>query len=620
MSNDPSTPNRGNPLPTDPTTPQTAPGDLSDLSAQDSSPQRRRILIGSQRDPAAYRPKPRRDWVPSGRRESDPQEAAVEQDSGKTPPQEGGVSPASSGQPVAPKTAVEVPRANIAVEPAVATPSVESPVVAAPQAAAVPATASVAQPPASLSMKSEGVVVAKEAAGVDSDTLAKDAPRRDRGRGPRRGEKRGAEAIAIPIAAPKKFPPPNLRDRLSPDLEEELQAAMADVPLDSLMNADGAVTSQATLEAESRHTAKVVAVHRDDVFVELGGREQGILPIRQFGEEMPQPGVALDVVVVRFNADEGLYELRLPNVASSVGDWSQVSEGILVEAKVTGHNAGGLECEVNRIRGFIPISQVALYRVENLADFVNEKFTCLVTDANPERQNLVLSRRAVLERDKEETRKKMFESLAPGQIHEGIVRKIMDFGAFVDLGGVDGLLHISQLGWGRVKHPSEVVQEGQRVRVRIDKIDPTTKKIGLGYRDLMDSPWTEADQKYQVGASAHGRVVKIMEFGAFVELEPGVEGLVHISELSHKRVARVSDVVKEGDEVEVAILSVDPQAQRISLSLKTLAPPPEMEATQAPASDKDEPPPPPAKPKKPTGPLKGGLGRGAGGDCFGLNW
>ena len=176
-------------------------------------------------------------------------------------------------------------------------------------------------------------------------------------------------------------------------------------------------------------------------------------------------------------------------MASEVADWSQVAEGMLVEARVTGHNTGGLECEVNRIRGFIPISQIALYRVENLAEFVDQKFTCLVTEANPARQNLVLSRRAVLEREKEEARKALFESLAPGQIHEGVVRKFLDFGAFVDLGGVDGLLHVSQMGWGRIEHPRDVLQEGQTIRVRIEKVDQTTGKISLGYRDMLESPW-----------------------------------------------------------------------------------------------------------------------------------
>ncbi|MGO8749044.1 MAG: 30S ribosomal protein S1 [Thermoguttaceae bacterium] len=398
---------------------------------------------------------------------------------------------------------------------------------------------------------------------------------------------------------------------------------MADVSMEEMLAGGEAVTAQVVLEPETRQSGRVVTITREDVFVELGGREQGIIPLRLFTAEPPQPGAELDVIVVRYNPEDGLYELTLPNVAASVGDWSQISEGMLVEARVTGHNAGGLECEVNRIRGFIPISQIALYRVENLEEFLEQRFLCLVSEADPQRRNLILSRRAVLEREKEEARQKMFESLAPGQIYEGLVRKIMDFGAFVELdGGVDGLLHISQLGWGRVKHPSDVVQEGQRIRVRVDRVDAETGRIGLSYRDLLENPWDTADRKYLPNTPYHGRVMKIMEFGAFVELEPGVEGLVHISELSHKRVARVSDVVKEGEEIDVMVLSVDMDAKRISLSMKAVQPlpEPEMKAEAAPAAKPAEPPLPPPKPKKPAGPLKGGLGRSPEAERFGLKW
>jgi small subunit ribosomal protein S1 len=424
-----------------------------------------------------------------------------------------------------------------------------------------------------------------------------------------------------------RVPRPSARDHLSPELEEEFQQAVGDVPLDALMSEGESVAAGGPLEPESRHTGRIVAIQRDDVFVELGGKEQGTLPVSLLSEP-PQVGAAVEVVVVRFNAEDGLYELTLPGRAFEVGDWSQVAEGMLVEARVTGHNAGGLECEVSRIRGFIPISQIALYRVENLEEFKDQKLTCLVTEANPSRRNLVLSRRAVLEREREEARKALFESLAPGQIREGVVSRLMDFGAFVDLGGVEGLLHISQMAWGRIGHPREVLQEGQTIRVRIDKVNPQTGKISLGYREMLESPWTNADGKYLINTVVRGRVVKIMDFGAFVELEPGVEGLVHISEVSHKRVGRVSDVVKEGEDVDVMVLSVDKQAQRISLSMKAALRPPEPESSpeaQAAAAaelapQRGQPPPPPKPKRQPQGPLQGGLGRSPRGQQFGLKW
>ena len=275
-------------------------------------------------------------------------------------------------------------------------------------------------------------------------------------------------------------------------------------------------------------------VHRDDVFVELPGMSQGVVSLSNFPEP-PAAGSTLDAIVARFNADEGLYELIVPGGAVDIGDWSDIAEGITVDARITGHNKGGLECEVNHIRGFIPVSQVSIYRVEDLEQFVGQKMTCIVTEANRDRRNLVLSRRAVLEREQAEAKERLLEELAEGQEREGIVRNIRDFGAFVDLGGVDGMLHVSQLSWDRVKHPSDVLTLGQKIKVKIQKIDRATGKIGLSYRDTFESPWATAPTRYPVTSRVKGTVSKIMDFGAFVRFESGVEGLVHISELSHKR-------------------------------------------------------------------------------------
>jgi len=412
---------------------------------------------------------------------------------------------------------------------------------------------------------------------------------------------------------------PGRRQKLSASMEAELERAMGGLSLDDLMSGEGS-GPQVVLEPESRHRGRVVALRRDEIFVEFGGREQGCLSARSF-ETPPQPGETIEVIVQRFNAEDGLYDLTLPGISVELSNWDEVQEGMLVDALITGHNTGGLECEVNHLRGFIPVSQISLYRVEDLAQFVGQRFACLISDVNPSRKNLVLSHRAVLEREQEEKNKIFFESLAPGQVHEGTVRKLMDFGAFVELGfGVDGLLHISQLSWGRIKHPSEVLQEGQPIRVRIEKIDRETGRIGLSYREMTENPWTAAASKYPHNAVVHGKVTRLMEFGAFVELEPGVEGLVHISELSHKRIWRASDVVKEGDEVEVLVLNVNPEAQRMSLSLKGLSKPEPTKKEKEEAQEAEL----PAEVKKASPrsnlPLKGGLGKSAGGESFGLNW
>ena len=425
-----------------------------------------------------------------------------------------------------------------------------------------------------------------------------------------------------PAAAEEDDTPviPDRRQKLTATMEAELDRAMGGMSLDELMTGGEVGDPQGVLEPESRHRGQVVALRRDEIFVEFGGREQGCLPARCF-ETPPQPGDTIEVVVQRFNPEEGLYDLTLPGMSAELGNWDDVREGMLVDAQITGHNAGGLECEVNHLRGFIPVSQISLYRVEDLAQFVGQRFACLITDANPSRKNLVLSRRAVLERENAEKKQTFLESLAAGQVHEGTVRKLMDFGAFVELGnGVDGLLHISQLSWGRIKHPSEVVQEGQSVRVRIEKIDRETGRIGLSYREMLENPWTGAAAKYPHNAIVRGKVTRLMEFGAFVEVEPGVEGLVHISELSHKRIWRASDVVKEGDEVEVLVLNVDPEAQRMSLSIKGLSKP-EPTKKETEEAREAELPVETKKSSRPSNqPLKGGLGRAGGGESFGLKW
>jgi small subunit ribosomal protein S1 len=431
---------------------------------------------------------------------------------------------------------------------------------------------------------------------------------------------RGKRKFEFEKKPDSKIEPPNLRAALPPDLEEELAESLGDLSLEEMLAQDNrsAAAAQA-LEQDARVNGRVVRVHRDNIFVELPGMNQGAIPVKHFADAWPEPGTVLDVIVGRFNADEGLYELSPSGGAIDVGDWSDVSEGIAVDAKVTGHNKGGLEVEVNRIRGFIPISQIALYRVEDLEQFVGQRMTCIVTEANRDRRNLVLSRRAMLEREQAESRKKLLAELEEGQEREGVVRNIRDFGAFIDLGGVDGMLHVSQLSWDRIKHPSEVLSLGQKIKVKIQKIDQATGKISLSYRDTFENPWMTAASRYPVTARAKGTVTRLMDFGAFVRLEPGIEGLVHISELSHKRVFRVSDVVHEGQEVEAKVLSVDPDAQRLSLSIKALEGKMETgNAAEEPEPEEEAPPPKPQQKRQV--PLKGGLGKSSGGEQVGLNW
>jgi small subunit ribosomal protein S1 len=412
-------------------------------------------------------------------------------------------------------------------------------------------------------------------------------------------------------------PVPN-RWQKSAEVEAEVEAALGGMSLNKIVEGD-IKTNAERLENESRHRAQVVELHGDDVFFALGGKNQGVASVRSF-KEPPNPGEMVDVIVTGYSSEDDLYLLTIPGGALVAGDWSDIAEGSLVEARVTGANTGGLECQVNNIRAFIPVSQISTYRVENTADFVGEKFVCVVTEANARRGNLVLSRRAVLEREKEESKKALLAELQPGQMREGTIRKIHDFGAFVDLGGVDGLIHVSQLAWERVKHPSEVVQEGQKVRVRVEKIDEATGKISLSLKNPEEHPWTNIEQRFPVGTTVKGPVSRIAQFGAFVKLAPGVEGLIHISELAHHKVYKVENVVKEGQEVECKVLDIDAEAQRMSLSLKAAIAKPEKEPGGKPAeAEVEEPPRELAVPKR-GGPLKGGIGRKTGGEQFGLRW
>ena len=421
---------------------------------------------------------------------------------------------------------------------------------------------------------------------------------------------------------PEDLPEVQFKEQSNEDLEQEIEAALGGMSLDDILAGEEQATAKAgeQLAVETRLPGTVMKVDREYVFFALGSRNQGVAGRRQF-KEAPAPGETMDVVIQRFDAEEGLYEVTVPGASVEVADWGDVAEGVVVEARVTGHNTGGLECEVNHLRGFIPMSQISLHRVENAEEYVGQKLACVVTEANEQRQNLVLSHRAMLEREQEENREKLFTQLEVGQVHKATVRKLMDFGAFAEIApGVDGLIHISQLSWDRVNHPSDVLKEGQQVEVKIEKIDPDTRKIGLSYRELQDNPWNNVTSKYPTGAMVSGTVSRVAQFGAFVKLEPGVEGLVHVSELAHHRVHRVDSVVKEGQEVEVKVLEVDEDKQRISLSMKAATQPPP-EATKKEEVEDEA----PEEPRELAvaqrkGPLKGGMNKKSGGDKFGLNW
>ncbi len=303
----------------------------------------------------------------------------------------------------------------------------------------------------------------------------KERPPRDRSR--RRDPRKGDDEsyTASPAVVMPKVQPPSIRQPLASDLEDEFNSVLAGADLNSLMIGSPTLAVGRSIEEGSRHQGRVIKVHQDNVFVSLGGPDEGVVPLMQFND-MPQVGAMIDCLVRTFNVDDGLYELALPGEATAVEDWSDIQEGMVVDATVESCNTGGLECKVGGIRGFIPMRQISEFRVENPEEYVGKHLVCVVTEANPQRGNLVLSHRAIMERERQEKRAERFAALEVGQATEGVVRKIMDFGAFIDIGGLDGLLHISQLSYERVKHPSEILKEGDTIQVRVEKIDRDTAK------------------------------------------------------------------------------------------------------------------------------------------------
>ena len=421
------------------------------------------------------------------------------------------------------------------------------------------------------------------------------------------------QAVAEAVAAVEIKSTAGLGD----DLDAEIAAALGEISMDDVVSKSE--TSETEIEPNTRVKAGVTKIHGDHVFVKLGAQQEGVAALHQF-KEAPKEGDLVEIIVRSLNKEDGLYELAVPGASASVADWDDLQEGNVVDARVTGSNTGGLEVMVNSIRGFMPASQIDRFRVEDLSTFIGEKFPAVVMEVKPQKKRLVLSRRAILERENEEKRKELVKELEAGQIRDGVVTKLMDFGAFVDLGGLEGLIHISKVAWTRVRHPSEVLSVGEKVRVKVESFDPESFKVSLSHRDTLEHPWESMDE-LEENKVMKGVVKKIADFGAFVEISPGVEGLVHISELSFKRVSRVSSVVQPGQEIDVKILSVDQASQKISLSHKAcLTPPKSGDSTKKKPEEADLPARELTVQARDNEPLRGGTDRKSGGEGIGLNW
>ncbi len=439
--------------------------------------------------------------------------------------------------------------------------------------------------------------------------------------GPERtdGQEQAAAASAA-AAEPSEVELPPKDIELDAELEAEIEAALADglgevVPTVSSETAERPVSIDDVPDQGARLKGRIQSIHGEDVFVDLGYRSPGVVSIRQFpSDKPPVVGREVEVVVARFDPTDGLIVCNLPTgVQRLASDWDAVEVGQTVECLVSAVIKGGLEVRVGNLRAFMPASQVDLGYVADLEPFVGQKLKAKIIEADPRRRNMVVSRRELLAEERRQAEAEFWKTVEEGQVLTGRVKKLMEYGAFVDLGPVDGFLHVGQISWTRINHPAEVLSEGQEVEVKVISVEPESKRVGLSLKQLTDNPWATAAERYQKGKVYPGRVTRIADFGAFVELEPGVEGLVHISELTYRRVNRVTDVVQEGQEVDVQVLNVDTVHRRISLSMKAIEEkPPEMKSLaeaqkEAEEARRGE----PARPKRKR-PLKGGLDSGSG--------
>ncbi|MFT5049061.1 MAG: ribosomal protein S1 [Chlamydiales bacterium] len=349
-------------------------------------------------------------------------------------------------------------------------------------------------------------------------------------------------------------------------LDAEIEAALDGVDLQSLTPTDELPASGGPRKGDSKerlYTGIIQGISGDDVIVELGPRMQGVVSLREF-DEKPELG-SKHQFTLRGREDE-LWLLSMRD-AKAIASWNELSVGSTVKARVTGQNQGGLELKIGSNSAFMPSSQVSLDRNEDIAAYIGQTILAEVLEINRERKRVVLSRRKQLERDRDKARSESADKFQPGMVLNGKVTRVEAFGAFVDIdNGLEGMVHVSNISRKRVENPADLLKKGQEVKVQVLQITEGGRRISLGMKQLEPDPWADVDYKYNIDAVYPGKVMRLMDFGAFIELEPGIEGLLHVSQLGPERVRRIQDHLKLGDEVSVRVQEIDPSAQRISLS------------------------------------------------------
>ena len=347
-------------------------------------------------------------------------------------------------------------------------------------------------------------------------------------------------------------------------VDESFSGSMAD-----LLN----IETKNDFATETIVHGKIVEKRQDSALVDIGYKAEGEVPASEFRNwEEVQVGDEVDVYLEEIENERNMPGISLQK-ANFIKSWQKITseygEGSVIKGLMKHRVKGGIIIDICGIEAFLPGSQIDIGPVKNMDEFVGKEYDFKILKINQDRRNIVVSRRELLEESRKDRRAALLKEMEVGQIRTGIAKNITDFGAFIDLGGVDGLLHITDMSWGRISHPSEMLEVGQEIEVMILDIDHDKERVSLGLKQKSHNPWDDVESKYAVGSVVKGRVVNIMPYGAFIEIEQGVEGLIHVSEMSWtKRVTKAGDVVSVGEEVEAVVLDIDKDSKKISLGLR----------------------------------------------------
>ncbi|TVR46236.1 MAG: 30S ribosomal protein S1 [Puniceicoccaceae bacterium] len=339
-----------------------------------------------------------------------------------------------------------------------------------------------------------------------------------------------------------------------------------------------AQTTFESLKEGSIVSGTIIEIRQNEVVVDIGGKSEGVIPASEFADlgEL-QIGAQIEVFLEKLEDRNGGPVLSFDK-AEQKKNWENIvakcQEGSIVSGRVKSKVKGGLIVTIG-VDSFLPASHIDIQPPKNLDQYIGQTYDFKVLKINFDRKNIVLSRRELIEEQRTKKRRDLLDQIAPGQVRRGTVKNITDFGAFIDLDGMDGLLHITDMSWGRISHPSEMLKQGEEIEVMIIEVNREKERVSLGLKQTKKNPWDEIEQKYPVGTKIRGRVVNLVPYGAFIEIEEGVEGLVHVTEMSWtKRIAKPSDILKVGDEVDAVILGIQKDEQKISLGLRQLDPNP----------------------------------------------